>query len=929
MNAMNAGEEGEFVNSLRNGGGGSGIVVAALEMEDEEEFESLLEETDSGGRACAQPSASPSSSRAAARLTLRKSAAAASARAARAAVSAPHRVLGLIRDRVGHHFTSRNIAAILLLAGLVVLALRIDTDLEQEHYRPEEVLPKSPHQSSFWDELPKSNVNGEEMNSIASSNWRNDVGFYWHHPYVSPYDNELYGSVTDAERKEIRAEFDARREVYGSKYGWWVHPKTQGVEYPRLDPKNDTSLAHLKPTAWQLNPQYLSEFLNEAIELVDRVHRGIYEEYGFNETTASDGHIVNKIFRAAVIPNVTELVRRRPQLASSISSGVAVLTARAWEALVRKLCHAIVTHGTFFVVTVGGDPGNRVNFARTGPMQFHYLLEPVLDMLGVRLITRNLAGMPPAIGALGGASVFGEADVLVVYDDGQLSAGEMELLQRQSILSGERVPVILGSSPDDAYSDQSFPLSEAWVGRIFSRRDVCPRTKSGKILPRAACQYLNCQNTEQRPSLCNKFEDVCWVNRTDISPSDQYASVGMTEYVSLNSSLSLLNYRQHQWEGRKLSLVVLQALNETLQRWRSEVVKGSPYLPDDMWHVHGRYRELREAVRTHRKRAQDVKNLIVGPTACEELLRSVNPMICHISMRVLTEWTPRIDPSTNRLTARVISPFFDPNAETDVLYAGFDLLPEQWRDLDRDVDVHMVAIATNESIDQFRDQTVGKDDDDNEASEDGSHGPRSLWRTHRARKGIQTTGQTPTGRNVTTTASSNSWVLYNAPIGFCDGSSQAACNRAEGNRCLLANRQFYKGGLLTSGTSDWLEITVPSVTEGVILLRFDWTMDWRLTEATPGEPRWRNRLDRLPDDFAFEYALSSSSSMLKSDVVALNLEQFRALGVQVTDDLVVYPVLMNTRMSHDASAASEQINIKLRVRTEKLFKVILTHVYYA
>jgi hypothetical protein len=106
-------------------------------------------------------------------------------------------------------------------------------------------------------------------------------------------------------------------------------------------------------------------------------------------------------------------------------------------------------------------------------------------------------------------------------------------------------------------------------------------------------------------------------------------------------------------------------------------------------------------------------------------------------------------------------------------------------------------------------------------------------------------------------------------------------------------------------------------------------MDWRLREATPGEPRYRNRLDRLPDDFVFEYSLSSSSSLLKGQAVELDRKGFLALGAKVTDDLVVHPVLMNTRMSYNESAASEQIVVRLRVRTEKAFKVILTHVYYA
>jgi hypothetical protein len=229
----------------------------------------------------------------------------------------------------------------------------------------------------------------------------------------------------------------------------------------------------------------------------------------------------------------------------------------------------------------------------------------------------------------------------------------------------------------------------------------------------------------------------------------------------------------------------------------------------------------------------------------------------------------------------------------------------------------MLATATNESIDQFRAQTVGAvvgttaETDDLQGRPVGGS-PRQLRKQR---------NPGPSGG----AAAGSKWVLYNAPIGFCDGSSQATCNRHESNRCLLANQQFYKGGLLASGTSDWLSIAVPTVSDGVILLRFDWSMKARLTAATPGDV-WSpgNRLSQLPDDFEFEYSVGSSSP-----VVTLNRKQFLEWGSVVTDDLVVYPVLMNPRMSYNASAVNEQIDVKFRVRTGKQFMVILTHVYYA
>jgi hypothetical protein len=903
-------EEGQFVNRNHDGAAASSVMMALeLEPEEDEEQESLLEET-RGEATAAAGGGYNGTSRAAASLTFRRGAAA--SRAARAAVLAPHRVLGFLRDRVGHHFTSRNVLAIVLLSVLVVFLLRVDTELEEEHYRPEEVLPKSPHRSSFWDVLPKSNANGEEVKSIAVQNSNNYVGFYWHHPLESPYADDLYASISSADRAKLQADFDARRAQYGAKFGLWVHPKAQGVEYPKLDPKNDTSLSNLKPSAWQLNQPYLSEFLSEGIRLVQRVQRAIYEEYGYNSST-TDPKTINKIFHTAVVKDAAALLLVDPS-----GSGVGALTVAAWEALLRKLCHAIVTHDTLFVVAVGGDPGSDVNFVRTGPMQFHYILEPVLDMLGVRLVTRNIGGTSPTIAALGGANVLGEADVLVVYNDNKLSTGELELLQRQSILSGDRVPVILGASPGDAFDESAIPLSEAWVGRVFSRRDVCPPTEHGKLPDRAACQYLNCEATRQHPALCKKFEGVCWENRTDFSTPFQDPEVG--NRFDTNTSFVTLNYRQHQWEGRKLSLLLLQALNETLHRWSNEISRGNAHLQDDMWHVNGRYAKLRETVRTHRNRAEGNKDLIVSPTACESLLASVDPMICHMSMKVLTEWTPRVDPWTNSLRARVNSGFEDPNEGIEELYGGYDLLPPRWIVLDSDVDVHMVAIATNETIEEFRSQTVGmgegQDDDSNPDKRD-DEGDRRAKAT-RSLKRKKPASQSPAD------GTASKWLLYNTPIGFCDGSSQASCNRQESNPCLLANRQFYKGGFLSSGTSDWLRVTIPSVSEGVVLLRLDWNANVKLESATPGEVRGRNRLDRLPDDFVFEYSVGSPQT-----VQTLDRDSFLEFGISVAPDLVVYPVLVNAGMSHNTSVVGEPMELQLRVRTEKAFKVLLTHIYYA
>jgi hypothetical protein len=63
----------------------------------------------------------------------------------------------------------------------------------------------------------------------------------------------------------------------------------------------------------------------------------------------------------------------------------------AWEGLVRKLLHAVMTSDDFFVVAVGSASTYRGNnFHQSQVMQFNQIMEPVLDKLGIRLLSRNM-----------------------------------------------------------------------------------------------------------------------------------------------------------------------------------------------------------------------------------------------------------------------------------------------------------------------------------------------------------------------------------------------------------------------------------------------------------------------------------------------------------------------------------------------------------
>ena len=123
-----------------------------------------------------------------------------------------------------------------------------------------------------------------------------------------------------------------------------------------------------------------------------------------------------------------------------------------WEGLIRKLFHAIMTEDDFYVV-VAGPPGptyEGVNLHLTHVMHFHDIMEPVLDRLGIRLISRNMGmNASTTVSALGGGDIYGEADIFWYLPDPSNLESDMQLdfLYKQMILSGERLPIILTPSP--------------------------------------------------------------------------------------------------------------------------------------------------------------------------------------------------------------------------------------------------------------------------------------------------------------------------------------------------------------------------------------------------------------------------------------------------------------------------------------------------
>ena len=885
-------------------------------------------------------------------------------------------ILGFVRSGIGGRFTCHSIAWLSALAlALVILPLAWqnwnlkDESSMQEDYQ--KIKKQPPHTPSLGgglnpghysyndnvnnnnnnddntgelqqlpttedtEEFPQSNV-GVAVISTTDTNRLNAAGHFWHDPYQSPYASSLYAAAAAAanynnnsdvlvqqqQQQQRQAAFNATRLAVMRKFGFFDAPDFGDLERPDFTgiPHRDKPVTDFTPNHWQSNEEYLKLWLVQAKDLVSRVKEGIYQEYGYIDTSTAGLQKREKYFGVILRNELT--IRNGIAYDSNTGaklSGVAYMPKAAWQGLTRKLLHAMMTHDDFYAIVVGrAHTYQPNNFMESQIMQFNHIMEPVFDKLGVRLISRNM-GMDASttVSALGGADIYGEADILWYIPDTRSTAeseslGQFDLLHKQAILSGERMPLILSPQHANLLTDTNF---KAWVGNIQPGTEICPdtriKTMGGVFVPPVeACRYLHCDASAEKKGICRKYRSKCWEQRSDWNPGPDDTQQD-DDTGSLENGYP--NYQEHRWEGRKLAMVVLTALEQALEVWIEQTFEGNVPLPEDIWHVGDVYEELRESVRTLERKPGKAGEV----PYCEKFLNKLDPMICHMAMHAYTEWTPRVNPYFNRIK-NITDKVSDDRSIYYELYKNVDIRPFSWKVPDNAVDVHMIALATTSAVnegvslgDLYPKKNVPLCDEDGyDMYEDDPDDYEGYWdgsefgggNGHRQLKGS-------TARSIS--ASKNEWRIQGAPLGFCDGSAQSRCNRVVGNSCLMANYNHFKSGVFGPIKSGWLDLTLTNFREGVILLRFDWQT---------------GRLDRLPDDFVFQFSIDGVKT-------SWNKKKFQSSGVKLTDDLVVHPLLIDKEMSQGKETrAKDTVKIALQfggTRSEDGAGLLLTHIYYA
>ena len=591
------------------------------------------------------------------------------------------------------------------------------------------------------------------------------------------------------------------------------------------------------------------------------------------------------------------------------------------------VCFFIVSH--YSVVFVGFK--NRNLFKQSYTMQFHKVMEPVFALLGVELTSRNLAhgGLGTLQSGMGAKDIFGSEVDVILWDSGMTEGRDLraqDLLFRQTMIAGNRVPFIMGGTYSilkDMHDKLDADVGQ--YGEAVEGLPSCTSEEQSWTVPWA----VRCTRCEIKAPWCGeKFRANCWVPRDDVQPpTPQDKKPG--SQVSWHPG-----WKSHQGIGRAMAFMILRAIKAALTKWQSagrqkphKAISNPPsvahtlfllffsrqdnyQLPDEAWHVHDYYENVRDKIRT------------VQDTLCFSYVKdSLLPeAFCTKPMNARTEFTPRANPIQSSLQS-IIKP--DENGhvprvvQSSLLYTGPDVFNNYTAIPEGQIDV--LAIVSN-----------------------GRVYPEDRRDFRRRRLEIQP---------------GLGHMINGEPAGYCDGSWNTECKRPASSRCLLSGHNDARGGILINSHSGWLVMTLANLKEGVIVTKIEtwhgpdenkltagWTSINNRNDARrglrkeqegpevvvvnglpPPEEEEDRKLKYVPPDYCAEFKFEFA---IDGKITTWDREEFQKKSLALQRVVEVQVLLNNTAFT------SEPKDVEFAVRmtgcgtsTRKTFS--LTHVYWA
>jgi len=172
--------------------------------------------------------------------------------------------------------------------------------------------------------------------------------------------------------------------------------------------------------------------------------------------------------------------------------------------------------------------------------------------------------------SLGFRDLYGDDIDLLLWDCGMTEgdAGSVDMVYRQALLSGKKVPVIWASDYKEQFDilRNLHEYANADVGEFGHGTDGVLETTSKEqadTLPYSS-QFLKCPDWAR--SVCDeapRFCVECWVPRDDIKP-ESFPNLKKTPGGQVRWHPG---WRAHQLQGRVLAFSVLDALHVAIQTW--------------------------------------------------------------------------------------------------------------------------------------------------------------------------------------------------------------------------------------------------------------------------------------------------------------------------------------------------------------------------
>lgn len=258
---------------------------------------------------------------------------------------------------------------------------------------------------------------------------------------------------------------DETRRALADVWGAWTFAdptKTSGKTsiFPPLPtgdyPNGDIPREAFPANAWQTDPEYLAQWLPEAIALAERAMEAILGEYGNSKYDKPSASFEER----AIMFNLTTVKAGYNFKHPPGNAGYASLATL--QAIRKRVLHAVLTEDAFIFVMGGHSAaaGHGNHFQQSYTLQVQRVLEPVLARLGVFHKAHNygFGGLGTMQNGMASRDLYGPRIDVLMWDSG-MTEGEApvkDIFARAGFLAGDKVPVLWGE-PDSGQYDGKAP----------------------------------------------------------------------------------------------------------------------------------------------------------------------------------------------------------------------------------------------------------------------------------------------------------------------------------------------------------------------------------------------------------------------------------------------------------------------------------------